>query len=490
MTILSSKLYHIEPRGMSTGLIESIRSYIIRISAELCVPPNSFILEFLSPPFSTNYNTRDLSIYGQDETVQDIVNTLEVLTCRRDLTNLTLLPLMGQVSTTRLFRKSRAWCPMCIEEWSIRKEVVYEPLIWSLADIEVCPRHQIVLQSVCATCSRVNKSLQPIGVCPYCGAYQGSAWQRDLQTATSSQLLRTKAVVDFIKNLMYYRTRLNHQNIRGFIGICADRIAHGDLQLLANECGLHGQHTKEYCLGERIPSLNTLIRLSIQTGIPLTMLYFCDGRDFIVDQMHIKSLHKLDGYKNRRTKSSWLERQADLPRAAALYIRSHQGRTTLYALSSHLNCSIGWLRRNISRPLLQQLQTGKHIGGRITGKYEYVLKALQSALENDPPISLMDVCRTVGLSRDTLKYHFPDLYERIIRRHEQHIIQQRVEWHKTLNHALSETPPPSLEEISRRLGISSAVLRVRYRELTNQICANYSEYRKAMKKPLHRSDME
>jgi hypothetical protein len=100
---------------------------------------------------------------------------LKLLTIRKDLEDLIisreiskiLLETMGD----EMIRDLRAWCPECFHAWCTINHPVYEPLLWSITAITICPYHHQPLQSQCPHC---NKSQRPftgrmlVGRCSQC----------------------------------------------------------------------------------------------------------------------------------------------------------------------------------------------------------------------------------------------------------------------------------------------------------------------------------
>ncbi|WP_081402998.1 TniQ family protein [Scytonema hofmannii] len=57
-----------------------------------------------------------------------------------------------QESLRCLLRHKRAWCPFCYQEWRDNSKSIYEPLIWCINVVEICPIHNHTFVSVCPHC--------------------------------------------------------------------------------------------------------------------------------------------------------------------------------------------------------------------------------------------------------------------------------------------------------------------------------------------------
>ncbi len=90
------------------------------------------------------------------------VHALESATSRRDLQCLTLLPFRN-VLPEHLFRRRRAWCAVCFDQWRATGQTVYEPLLWAIAAASYCAIHARPLDDTCHHCAG---TLSPLGVSP------------------------------------------------------------------------------------------------------------------------------------------------------------------------------------------------------------------------------------------------------------------------------------------------------------------------------------
>lgn len=78
-----------------------------------------------------------------------LLSTLEELTQVRCLDLLTALPSADVIDCRHLLRTTRAWCSSCYEGWRSSGPPVYEPLLWMLQVVTVCPDHRQSLDSLC-----------------------------------------------------------------------------------------------------------------------------------------------------------------------------------------------------------------------------------------------------------------------------------------------------------------------------------------------------
>ena len=174
-----SRLFNLQPIAVGTSQVESLTSYIARLSAEHSVSPRKLLCtEVLthmgkvtqyytsSPGFSAH------QINGTRELAEVIAVEFEELTMRHDLRPMTLRLWSNVLSQQRLLRKNRVWCASCYEERLVTERPLYELLIWSLAILTVCTKHH---ERLCSKCPRCKQQLPFLatdyrpGYCSRCG---------------------------------------------------------------------------------------------------------------------------------------------------------------------------------------------------------------------------------------------------------------------------------------------------------------------------------
>jgi TniQ protein len=113
-------------------------------------------------------------------TASPAIYACETLTQQRSLRFLTFLTWEEVFPSVGLLRLTRAWCPVCLQEWQSRGQVIYEPLLWTLRVVTQCVRHQCMLSIHCPNteCQRSAPWLvwsgRP-GYCPFCCQWLGTS---------------------------------------------------------------------------------------------------------------------------------------------------------------------------------------------------------------------------------------------------------------------------------------------------------------------------
>lgn len=114
---------------------------------------------------------------SQTQHVLMVVHLLETLTSRQDLTYLTLLPWKNwRFSFNHIFHTEQRWCAGCYQDWRDTNTPIYQPLLWALKPVTVCPYHQHYLQIHCLCYPHTQPFLQlhkSNGYCYECGAWLG-----------------------------------------------------------------------------------------------------------------------------------------------------------------------------------------------------------------------------------------------------------------------------------------------------------------------------
>jgi TniQ protein len=182
-----SHLFPLIPVGIGTGQSESLTSYIMRLAEAHCLYVTTLYSLILHPAVRTeieNPNSEETHAVlkwahgitrnghtwnGASEVASCHARAIERLTGVRDLHLLTWLPWESTLS--HHLRQRRAWCPACFSQWRNEGLTIYEPLLWTLQIVKICPIHHCSLVEVCPCCGQENKLLNNksrAGYCSYC----------------------------------------------------------------------------------------------------------------------------------------------------------------------------------------------------------------------------------------------------------------------------------------------------------------------------------
>ena len=108
---------------------------------------------------------------GGGRWAQEISGVFSQLT-GQTLDRLTLLAWSRVLNPRTLIGPTRRWCPDCYQCMRTERSECWDPLVWSLAVVRVCPEHDRVLSERCPKCNRPQPWIgydTPVGRCSVCG---------------------------------------------------------------------------------------------------------------------------------------------------------------------------------------------------------------------------------------------------------------------------------------------------------------------------------
>ena len=189
-----SILYSIPPLGLGTGDVEGLTSYICRLAEAHCVSPTNLLrYQIESVAGKARRSTKSVNLQshpsGDNRVAARYVSALEYLTMQPNLSELTLSSWLmgkrpiGNILTSlfldrpiSMFKNHREWCPDCFQEWQDGDRVIYEPLLWSLSLVAICPHHDRWLERFCPHCAKIQPIFAAktrVGYCSHCHAWLG-----------------------------------------------------------------------------------------------------------------------------------------------------------------------------------------------------------------------------------------------------------------------------------------------------------------------------
>ncbi|NJM17380.1 MAG: TniQ family protein [Richelia sp. RM2_1_2] len=411
-----STLFHLEPIGIGTPLVESLTSYVKRLANAHSISSRMLILSEIAPLLDVEYvlgpHNRSLEkIYGKrtyalnsvGKMALSLVNALEVKTLGSNLQFLTLLTWRNVINQRNLMRHHQAWCPFCYQEWYENKQILYEPLYWSLKAINICTKHDKILLENCPHCQQYIVHLpgqgKP-GYCPKCRGWLGDLpknliiddifpptehleWQNFaanniLKLITLAPCLKSIPSNNSIKeNLLAILEKIPYKSLNEFAYL--SNIPHG----LLHRCIHNSQSTV----------IDNLLNISYQLGIPLI--------DFFTNKPVIN--------------------------LASLAIRDSQ-------------------KINVYRIKKQREQSFQDLN------IVQAEKIIADALKEFPPPSIQQIAARIGCYFTTIKSNFPESYCLLKIRYndyENKFIKEKLEA------TLLEKTPRSMLKISKSLGYKS-----------------------------------
>jgi len=217
---LRSRLYGLEPMNGGTVWSECLTSYINRLGWQHGVSPRTLAAQEIGPLLVDaewwRYPSAQLmgvfcaanamGINGSSNLASTWSALLEQLTSRTDLHLLTAPWWIGDLPMARNLRSSPAWCPVCYAAWKQQGLPLYQPLLWMLQVVMICPTHKKRLVERCPSCQGkqaviVSHRAQS-GECTKCALWLGTGGHPSLeQPLDDEQLNWQEWVVSVLKEL-------------------------------------------------------------------------------------------------------------------------------------------------------------------------------------------------------------------------------------------------------------------------------------------------
>ena len=469
-------LYHLEPIGVGTPLVESLTSYIGRLAAAHAVSMGILSTKEFWPRVAKvqgtgqhHGNTASYSTFLYDAHIlngigrctERWVPMVEALTGQPNLHLLTALTWKQVISAQGLLRRRRAWCPACYAEWTTSQHIVYEPLLWALAAVSVCPRHGVRLVEVCPCCRQESGALSGrwrAGYCSRCRRWLGSDRPRPESGGEDDRYRRWFA--ENIGALLARAASFVHppqaDALRENLLACINDLADGNHSALARAVCLHESCFRRW-LRRGVPEINSLMSVCFRLGFPVER--------FLTERVSAEAPH-------------W-ERAREIVRQSGLLGRRRPSQTEVHLALQRALCSAsppalddlalelgfkraGALRRRDRIMCVQITKRRAKIRARMGSSpclpsplppKRRIRKRLEAALAQESPPSVPAIAAQLGFKYVASLYRrFPVLCRRLAAIRRRHQGRRRLRIEAAFRAALTEEPPPTLKQVAHRLG--------------------------------------
>jgi len=491
-------LYQLPPVGVGTGLIESLTSYITRLAQAHDVSTNTLLAKYLRFRFFQAKLAGTLEIReewkrhfledahtlnGMTDRVSDWIYTLEESTGVANLRYLSTAVWKGIFSSQGLLRSRRAWCAACYQEWQASGQVIYEPLLWALADVSVCLIHQCRLTESCPHCRCRPYVLRPRsrpGCCPLCNHWLGSENHQEPGSSSDAVSDRARFMTEGIARLLAIAPLLQPPPSRDIMWAnlqgCVRDLAGGNASAFARAAGLSTCVLIFWFTERKLPAFTTLNRLCYRLGIPLFRLL---TERLSAGDPDWENARKIVRQYEAHAHTNKVDRPAFPPPD-----------------STPVNISDRKIKGALRSALQQRpLPTIKHIARALrikphriythfpnfyktlrAARLSYLKATVKAALLESPPPTLRDFKKQYGFSRDMLRRRFPGQYRELARRSAQRRYRRREELQSALQAALVEEPPPSGRALAARLGTNHGNLKKLFPRIWCLIVQRYAKH--------------
>jgi AraC-like DNA-binding protein len=495
-------VYALEPIGIGTAMSESLSSYLIRLAEAHSVGVGDLVGRLLmeipnprgaivttvalaSREGSHGFRACGYAINGTTDRTATWVYALEAATGHCDLRYLTLLSLRSALPQ-QVFRRHRAWCPACLEHWRATGEAIHEPLRWAFELSTCCTIHK---RSLCDTCPRCDRRLNPIGVfsrigfCQHCGEWLGrfigDAEPAQDRTASEQKLWASEQIGKLVGMLPQMDPEVSRKCFRGSLTVYLEEVLQGNVSALAEYIHCPRSILQSWLDGRRMPRLESLLRISQALNVSVASL-FIRGKPTSIDVAAAKQAVTTAGQRNVS------------PSRTAGAIRKALQR----AFSEDTPISLSDVARSLGYTTTERLyQADRKLCHRIAARYRQSGKShwwrrpgatricdvprlneiLEESLKSHEPISVHHIAARLGYSNDGyLQQKFPDLCAAISKKVAERKQTRLEEMRRTLKNALGENPAPTLAELSRRLDCTtSSTLRMHEPDLCDRLLVRY-----------------
>jgi hypothetical protein len=489
-----SRLHSIQPIGVGTPFVESLTGYMIRLAASHAVRVSDLIEHELRTGISYFHTAAGIpsSVNGVGKNAQNWVSAIERFTLRDNLRVLTLLPFASLLNTPHLMRRERAWCPRCYESSAAQGREVYEQLVWCLQCVEICSLHTLPLETSCAACDR---KLRPVcavsrpGFCSRCRQWLGIPRRSLEEMAPTHFQIWVAREFGQLLAMAPDAQPLGKEAIRKILVPYVDSFSQGNRIAAAEIAGCRRSSFYNWYYGATSARIDLLLRMCYELKIPLTSLATgaTAGPEDTVGANRAVEARNRRGIAPSRTadriRRALLEAAKEQPPPSVGEVAQRLGYSTptrLYAADSDLCKTIV---RNFNK-------SGRNHWWRRRGATflddSIFRKALEESLSLEMPLPVHRSASFLGYqTEDPLTARFPDLCRAIKAKRAKVRAVRRSALESALETALSEEPPPSLEQIANRMGYTSDTsMRAWEPRLCAMLTAQRREFAKRSRKEL------
>ena len=538
-----SRLHSIEPIGIGTPFVESLTGYMIRLAASHAVRVSDLIeyeLRSSIPYFHAPAGLPN-AINGVNENARNWVSALERFTLRDNLQLLTLLPFASFLPTPFLIRQERAWCPRCYESQKAQGQDVYEQLVWCLQSVEICPLHKTPLETSCPAC---HQGLRPLcavsrpGFCSRCYQWLGFPRPSTPETLPTDYQAWVAQQFGQLLEIAPHAQPVGKENIQKILVRYVASFSEGSRVTIAESAGCCRSSFYNWYNGASTARVDLLLRMCHKLRIPLTSLV---TGAIAEPEAAARAEAARQGRRRRplRTPDQIREvlrlatKEQPAPSIGEVAERlGYSAPTQLYQADGDM-CKVivrnfnksgrnhWWRRRGaksvdesaIQKALEESLsreipvpvyRSAKACGfetvGPLTARFPDICRAikakraavklarrsrvastLRAALSEDPPPTVEEVASRLGYGTgNSLCAWEPRLCARLIERRRRFAEQSKKALKNRLKVVLKENPPPSLREVHARLGVTRAISR-NFPEINRAISARHREFQRQAK---------
>ncbi len=483
-----SRLYRLKPIGIGTPYVESLTSYIMRLAESHCVTPQALVQREIFPLWNQTGTIQNYSSWfskfwwtgspvlnGVSPITAQWVQVLQTLTSNDNLHFLTMLTWSELIGVNNLLRRKKAWCPRCFQEWRQNRQIVYEPLLWTLSAVNICPCHQQTFVTLCQHCQETQPFLTRVarpGYCLHCMRWLGNNLVSS-STETMSSITDTFKMhqwqASVTSELLAAAPKLlgppSNEQFAITLNNYLKDYARGHINVLARLLKLPYQRLQRYLQRGHVPTFDSLLQLCYSLSV--TPLEFTvagtissqETRQFVLDLLPVLS----SGKRKHLTDDDVQRMRQTLE--FVLEVEEGDPIPNLQQIAQRIGYHVNTLRNRCPDLCHAIVMRRMRIGDDARNQMR---QALVDALANDEPLSLKAVAEGVGCSCASLYKYFPDLASSVVTRYLERFDRERIR--QRLQEVLSGNErTPSIRELARQLGCKHYFLERNFHGLYKQI---------------------
>jgi hypothetical protein len=507
-----SYLYHLPTVGLGSAVVESLTSYLARLAEAHDISPGTLLTREVLPKVREEFRRHDYKVDPALESTfmyeahtlnsvgqrsLDWVNVLEHLTGVRGLQYLTMGTWRQVISGVDLLRCRRAWCQLCLEDWQRSNQQIYEPLLWALKEVSVCPTHACLLADRCPHCGGdqhvISAKVKP-GHCCRCRRWLG------MNTAAGipSDIVDRVALAESIGELLSIAPTLAQppdcEALLRNLKLCIEELADGSMKRFVAASGISFDIMADW---ERVPKRNVrlvhLCKICTLVGVSLRL--------FVWERLALDDFDYERGRKAVAQRTSYIKPRRSMRHlrpALEQAARAPEGRFLRDVANELGYTSVQSLRRR--EPVLCDRICPKRSRRKIVAdapplarpfpSKETIENAITAALRTPVSPPLKVIVRELGFRHVSSLYtRFPELCQALV---EKYALGRKADIERCRERvaaAADQTPPLTLKELAAQIGVTDAILNHRYPDLCDKIVARTSE-RKALELERQRREFQ
>jgi hypothetical protein len=271
-----SRLFQLQPIAIGTPQCESLTCYIQRLAEAHSVSVLTFIKELIAPNISKEYIHKDASrgcsrffqrvnvINGLGVLSRQCVTALESLTLKSDLSSLTLQRYSDVFVAKTIGRSYKSWCPNCLYHWEKQNKIIYEPLLWTVSEVRVCPIHQLPLENICSNpaCNKQIPLLAPnsvVGRCSYCTQWLGEFPKTDVTLEGIEKELWISQSIGTMISITDVNEQYDRKHICISFQTLCNQLTKGNIEALSILLDIPKSTIYQYYHGKHLPLLRNIL---------------------------------------------------------------------------------------------------------------------------------------------------------------------------------------------------------------------------------------